>query len=154
MADYVDLFNFNEDKPELKEAAKKEYFIAKHGNTFAPVDGTKLNDEYFAYKSDVRGFGWFITDVASGGYIANNLPSLKACKEYLANLSDEDKAKIEDIKQSPKYKERCEKLADYIATHAATLSISEAFDLLDDIYGKLDEKKHHNDNKKEQSNKS
>ena len=117
MADYIDLFGFAAPEPKPKKKAKREYFIAKQGNTFSKVDGTKLSDEYFAYKSDVRGFGWFITDFASGSYIACELDSLKACKEYLANMTPEEKEKIEQVKQTPKYQERCDKLADYIATH-------------------------------------
>lgn len=97
----------------------KKYFITVRTNkegteyTFKEVDGSKLNKEYFAYQSDVRGRGWSITDVNSGVSIKFGLPTLKACKEYLAGLSEEDLAKIVEKKQTSTYKEICQKLLDF-----------------------------------------
>ena len=99
--------------------AKEEYYITVRTNpsgseyTFKKVNGSKLSKEYFAYQSDIRGRGWSITDVNSGVSIKLNLPTLKACKEYLASLSDEDRARIEEAHKSEKYQKMCQDLADF-----------------------------------------
>ena len=81
----------------------KKYFITVRTNvegteyTFKEVDGSKLNKEYFAYKRDVIPKDWIITDLESGVSIKTGLATLKACKEYLAGLSEEDLAMISKI---------------------------------------------------------
>lgn len=101
--------------------AKEDYYIVVRTNTdgseytFKKVNGSKLSKEYFAYQSDVRGMGWSVTEVASGVSIKLKLPTLKACKEYLANIPEEDAARIEEVHQTEKYKKICQDLADFKA---------------------------------------
>ena len=42
---------------------------------------------------------------------------VSASQSLRKNMTPEEKEKIEQVKQTPKYQERCDKLADYIATH-------------------------------------
>ena len=114
--------------------AIKTYFIAKIDGTFEEVAGTRLTDEYFAHKSDVRGFGWTITDTASGLSIATKLPTLKACKDYLASLTDEQLTEIERIRQTEKYKDQCAKLAGQKPVIQETFDFMDAFETLDGLY--------------------
>lgn len=114
--------------------ALQTYVIFTRSEGFKEVTGTKLSDEYFAYKSDVRGFGWSITDTASGLSIATKLDTLAACKEYIKNLSDEELAKIENIRLTDKYKEQCQKLAEFKAPKTESFDFMEAFEALDEIY--------------------
>ncbi|MBP5693852.1 MAG: hypothetical protein J6X03_00105 [Bacilli bacterium] len=76
------------------------------------VPGTKLSDEYFAYKIEIKGtLGyWCIVDTASGLSIASKLKTLKDCKDYVANLSEEEIAKINASRATEKYKAQCEKM--------------------------------------------
>jgi len=101
------------------------------------VTGTKLTDEYFAYQSDVKSFGWTISDIASGLSIATKLPTLKACKEFIKNMDNDFLAKIEQARLSDKYKEQCAKVAAYKPETTESMSIIEAFDLLEGIYDKV-----------------
>ena len=114
--------------------ALQTYVIFTRSEGFKEVTGTKLSDEYFAYKSDVRGFGWSITDTASGLSIATKLDTLAACKEYIKNLSDEELTKIENIRLTDKYKEQCQKLAEFKAPKTESFDFMEAFEALDEIY--------------------
>ena len=114
--------------------ALQTYIIFTRSEGFKEVTGTKLTDEYFAYKSDVRGFGWSITDTASGLSITSKLETLAACKDYIKNLSNEEIAKIESIRLTDKYKEQCQKLADFKAPKTESFDFMEAFEALDEIY--------------------
>ena len=104
--------------------AKEEYYITVRTNpsgseyTFKKVIGSKLSKEYFAYQSDVRGRGWSITDVASGISFKLGLPTLKACKDYLANISEEDLNRIEEFKHRAIYKKICQSLEEFKAKEA------------------------------------
>lgn len=114
--------------------ALQTYIIYTRSEGFKEVTGTKLSAEYFAYKLDVRGFGWSITDTASGLSIATKLDTLAACKEYIKNLSDEELTKIETIRLTDKYKEQCQKLAEFKAPKTESFDFMEAFEALDKIY--------------------
>ena len=114
--------------------ALQTYIIYTRSEGFKEVTGTKLSDEYFAYKSDVRGFGWSITDTASGLSIATKLDTLAACKEYLKHISNEELAKIENIRLTDKYKEQCQKLAEFKAPKTESFDFMEAFEALNDLY--------------------
>ena len=104
---------------ELKEKVLKDFYITVRDNPegtkyhFKKVDGTNLNKDFFAYKSDVRGAGWSVTDKASGISIKIKLATLKECKDYLANLSEEDQARIADLRQKPRYQKICNELAEF-----------------------------------------
>ena len=98
------------DRGYLAECLKEELYKITTVNGIETVNGKKLSDEYFANQSDVKYFGWAITDAASGLSIVTKLPTFKACKDYLANLSDEEKAKIAKLKETDKYKKQCELL--------------------------------------------
>ena len=90
------------------ESLKEELYKITTVDGIKSVNGKKLSDEYFANQSDVKNFGWAVTDTASGLSIVTKLPTFKACKEYLDNLSEEEKAKIAKLKETDKYKKQCE----------------------------------------------
>ena len=100
----------------LKEATTNEFYVAIRTNldgseyTFKKVNGSKLNKEYFAYQSDVKSCGWSVTDIASGVSVKLKLPTVKACKEFLTNLSEEDAERLAAFKQKPVYKRICQEL--------------------------------------------
>lgn len=117
--------------------ALKTYVIDTRNVGLKEVTGTRLTDEYFAYKSSI---GWNITDKASGMSIATGLKTLADCKEHLKNLSDDELAKIETIRLSDKYKEQCAKVAAYEAPKTESFDFMEAFEALDEMYcEKLDQ---------------
>jgi len=110
-------------------------------NGFKEVAGTQLSDEYFAYKDNVRSDSyWWVVDKASGLAISNKLKTLKDCKEFLANLSEEDKAKIEQIKQSQKYKDQCDKLANWAPATNESLDFNAFFEALNNLYEEVQQK--------------
>lgn len=116
---YIPTLFEEESGAPVKSMKNNNFYIAVRVNnssdyTFKKVKGSKLNSNYFAYKSDISGFGYSITDVNSGVSIKTKLPTLAACKEYLANLSEEEQAKIDEKKKTAKYQEVCKKLADFI----------------------------------------
>lgn len=119
--------NLNESM-ELAEKVLKDFYITVRDNPegteyhFKKVDGTNLNKEFFAYKSDVRGAGWSVTDKASGISIKLKLATLKECKDYLANLSEEDQARIADLRQKPKYQKICKELTEFKLTENQELN--------------------------------
>jgi hypothetical protein len=121
--------------------ALKTYIIDTRSEGLKEVTGTKLTDEFFAYQSDVKSFGWTITDIASGLSIATKLPTLKACRDFIKDMSDEFLAKIEQARLSDKYKAQCERVAAYKSNPVESLSMAEAFDLLDGLYDKVYDQK-------------
>lgn len=127
---------FNQEVLESMEffEALQMFVIFTRSEGFKEVAGTKLTSEYFAYKSDVRGFGWTITDTASGLSIVTKLETLAACKDYIKNISEEELAKIENARLTDKYKEQCQKLAEFKAPKTESFDFMEAFDTLDEIY--------------------
>ena len=121
LSSFIDTDALNESM-ELAEKVLKDFYITVRDNPegteyhFKKVDGTNLNKEFFAYKSDVRGAGWSVTDKASGISIKIKLATLKECKDYLANLSEEDQARIADLRQKPRYQKNCNALAEFKLT--------------------------------------
>lgn len=123
----IDTDTLNESM-KLTEKVLKDFYITVRDNPegteyhFKKVDGTNLNKEFFAYKSDVRGAGWSVTDKASGISIKIKLATLKECKDYLANLSEEDQARIADLRQKPRYQKICKELAEFKLTENQELN--------------------------------
>ena len=121
--------------------ALQTFVIDTRSEGLKEVTGTRLTDDYFAYQSDVRGFGWTITDTASGLSIATKLPTFKACKEYVKNIPDDILARIEQARLSDKYKAQCERVAAFKAAPVEPESVVEAFNLLDGLYDKVYDQK-------------
>ena len=126
---------------EFFEAIKTFITASRSGKDgFKEVAGTNLSDEYFAYKDGVRSTTWwYVVDKASGLAVSPRLNSLKECKEFLANLSDELKAKIAEAKQSPKYKEQCNKLAAWKPVETESLDFKAVFEELNDLYTEVEQ---------------
>lgn len=126
---------------EFFEAIKTFITASRSGNGgFKEVAGTQLSDEYFAYKDGVRSTTWwYVVDKASGLTISPKLNSLKECKEFLANLSDELKTKIAEAKQNPKYKEQCDKLAAWKPVETESLDFDAVFEELNSIYEEVEQ---------------
>ena len=127
---------------------------------FVEVAGTSLSPEYFAYKDSVRSENWWwVVDKASGLAISPKLKTFKDCKEFLTNLSDEEKTKIEQKKAEPFYKEQCAKLAAWKPTETESLDFDVVFEELNTLYEEveqkllfednLEEKKHNNGTNKQ-----
>ena len=106
---------------------------AKSG--FEEVSGTQLSDEYFAYKDSVKTYvWWWVVDIASGLAVSPKLNSLKECRDWLKNLSDEDRAKIEQKKLEPFYKAQCEKRAAWKPEAVESLDFDIVFEQLNNLY--------------------
>ena len=126
---------------------------------FVEVAGTSLSPEYFAYKDSVRSENWWwVVDKASGLAISPKLKTFKDCKEFLTNLSDEEKTKIEQKKAEPFYKEQCAKLAAWKPAETESLDFDVVFEELNTLYEEVEQKllfedsleeKKHNNNSKE-----
>ena len=123
----------------LEEAKQKEFIIPIIGGTFQKVRGTLLDNQLFAHNGG-KFTKWNVSDVASGLSIKSFLPSLAECKKFVEEMPEQLKAKIEEKRQTPKYKEIVDKIAslniDEVEykdiTEDAKLSMSEAFDALDE----------------------
>ena len=99
-------------KESLTEA-KETYYITTLDGSFKAVNGTKLSNGFFAYKSDVSGWGYAITDTASGLLLANRIRTIKDCKEFINNMSDKAKQSLENVRKGQDYLAHCKKLAKY-----------------------------------------
>jgi len=87
------------------------------------VPGTSLGFGLFACRDQGKSINperrWKITDIDSGAAIFDlEMPkvplrfvSLAECKEWVANIPEEYKAKIEAIRSSEKYKQLCQDFA-------------------------------------------
>ena len=119
--------------------ALETYIIDTHSQGLKEVTGTRINREYFAYRSDVPDFGWSITDTASGLALAIKLPTLKACRDYLRALTPEDRAKIEQARSTEEYKKQCEKVFKH-QMKGTLFDFDEAYNALNEIYEDIDQK--------------
>lgn len=126
-SDYIDgyepdsLFNFNVKAGKFMEALLQNQFYAVIRDNaagtkyhFYKVKGTKLTDDLFAFKDAEHVYGWSVTDKLSGLALKTGFPTLKACKEYVANFTEEDWAKINEQRKKPRYLNLCKELADFI----------------------------------------
>ena len=122
--------------------AIKTFITATHSgkNGFKEVSGIQLSDDYFAYKDGVRSeTWWWIVDIKSGLAIPPKHNSLKDCKEWLKNISEEDLAKIEQKKLEPFYQEQCVKLAAWKPVETESLDFDIVFEALNDLYNEVDQ---------------
>ena len=99
-------------KMNLKEA-KESYYLANRDGSFIATSGTKLSNGLFAHKKDTNFLLWCISDIKSGLLLKSKFKTLKDCKDYVASLPEEDKEKIERVRQGQNYIELCDKLAEY-----------------------------------------
>lgn len=120
--------------------ALETYIIDTHSQGLKEVTGTRLNREFFAYRSDVPDFGWSITDTASGLALAVKLPTLKACKDYLRALTPEIRAQIDQARSTERYKAQCDKIFKY-QMKDTLFDFDEAYEALNDISKEIDQKK-------------
>lgn len=115
-----DQYNFDVKVVKFMEALQNQYYAVIRDNAagtkyhFYKVKGTKLTDDLFAFKDAEHVYGWSVTDKLSGLALKTGFPTLKACKEFVANLTEEDWAKINEQRQKPKYLNLCKELADFI----------------------------------------
>jgi hypothetical protein len=115
---------------ELFEA-KETYYLANRDGSFIAVAGTKLSNGLFAHKHELAYFGWCISDIKSGLLVKNKLKTLKDCKDYVINMPEEEKEKIERARQKQSYAELCNKLAKYKESSEKTeLDFEEAYNEL------------------------
>lgn len=120
----------------MEEAKTKQcYFIAIKDGSFEEVNGTNLDNGFFAYRRESPLTKWVITDKASGAALKSRFPSLAACKEYMKNISQEDLDLIAQKRSAPDYKEQCQKLNNYILKLEGGIDFTEAFDILYKIGG-------------------
>ena len=121
---------------EFFEALKTFITATRAGEGgFKEVSGTQLTDEYFAYKDGVRNeTWWWVIDIKSGLAVAPKFKTLKDCKDWLKNISDEELAKIEQKKLEPRYQEQCNKLAAWKPTTTESLDFDVVFEALNDLY--------------------
>lgn len=107
---------------------------------FKEVSGTQLTDEYFAYKDGVRSeTWWWIVDIKSGLAISPKLKSLKECREWLKNISNDALVKIEQKKLEPFYQEQCAKLAAWKPVETESLDFDIVFEALNDLYEEVNQ---------------
>lgn len=93
----------------LSEAKKAIKLITDRSKGFKRVNATILSDEFIAHKNNYS--QWCVTDAASGLLIQSNFRTLADAKEFVDNMDAEMKSKIEAVRQSAKYKEACDRLA-------------------------------------------
>ena len=123
----------------LEEAKQKDFIIPIIDGTFQKVRGTLLDNQLFAHNGG-KFTKWNVSDVASGLSIKSFFASLADCKKFVEEMPEQLKAKIEEKRQTPEYKEMVDKIAslniDEVKykdiTEDAKLSMSEAFDALDE----------------------
>lgn len=113
----------------------QHYYIANRDGSFEEVNGTKLDNGFFAYRRDSNYIKWVITDQASGMALKSKFPSLAACKEYMKNISQEELDLIAQKRSTPEYQEQCQKLNSYVLKINGGIDFTEAFDLLSKIGG-------------------
>jgi len=115
--------------------ALKTFLIDTRNEGIKEVAGTELTDGFFAYKKELRGKAyWVITDIASGTSIPGDFPTLKACKEFMANVPEEIRQKIDFARSTESYKVQCEKIAAYKPTQTEDYDFDNAYDELSDLY--------------------
>ena len=128
--------------------ALQTYYINTMSRGFVEVAGTKLDDDFFAWKEEGRTLHpearWIITDIKSGLALPSKeakgavlrFATLKDCKEWIKAIPEEFKQKIDAAKADSHYAEACQKLADFKANLSVKESFDfmEAFEALDDIY--------------------
>lgn len=126
---------------EFFEAVKTFVTASRAGKDgFVEVAGTNLSDEYFAYKDGVRSeTWWWVVDKASGLAIPPKQKSLKDCKEFIANLSDEMKDKIAAARQNQKYENQCAKLAAWKPVETESLDFDIVFEELNNLYTEVEQ---------------
>ena len=120
--------------------ALQTFIIDTKGEGLKEVTGTRLTDDYFAFQSDVKSFGWTVSDKASGVAVATKLPTLKACRDYVKNIPDDTLARWEQFRLSDVYKAQCKRIASFKSKPIEPENVNEAFDLLDSLYEVLDQK--------------
>ena len=130
--------------------AIKTFIIATRAEAsgFREIAGTKLSDEFFAYKEEGRTLHpearWIISDIKSGLGIPNKekkgallrFATLKDCKDWVANIPEEYQQKIAEAKADPKYAEACQRLEDFKNSKVETesLDFDVVFEELNKIY--------------------
>lgn len=125
--------------PTLVTEAKQNYYISNRDQSFETVNGIKLTNDLFAYKRDSNYSKWVITDIASGTAIMSKLDSLKACKEYVTNLTTETLELIAVKKTLPAYTDQCQRLDNYKLKLTGGLDFTEAIVELDNLSEKADQ---------------
>ena len=115
------------EKPVLITEANQKYIITSRESNYKEVSGTKLNSEFFAHKSDTF-LGWCITDTASGLLVVSKLPTLKSFNEFIKGMPEDLKQKIQDARQTERYKDFCAKLPK---------SLTEDFSKMEDPFEEL-----------------
>lgn len=114
---------------ELFEA-KENYYLANRDGSFPAVAGTKLSNGLFAHKKDTSFMLWCISDIDSGLLLKGKFKSLKDCKDYVANMSEEEKQKLADIRQTQEYLGLCDRLKEVTSKANESLSFEEAYEEL------------------------
>lgn len=134
------IYNRASSSMALAEARQREFVIINIDKKFYKVKGTQLSDEFFA-RNGGKFVGWVVSDIASGAAIEWHLKTLADCKKFVEEMSDELKARIEERRQTPVYKEVAEKIKEldledldtYEVKESLKLSLSEVFDVLDEV---------------------
>jgi hypothetical protein len=136
--------------------ALKTFIIDTRNEGLKEVAGTKLSYEFFAHNEGPYS-KWHISDIASGLAIMTKLPTLAACKEYIKNMPEDMRARIDAAKQNDWYAAQCEKVANFKPIKVEDFNFNDAYDELDRLYAEdsdqlmLLEKKHKKDNDKQVS---
>lgn len=128
--------------------AIKTFIIATRASEsgFQEIAGTKLSDEFFAYKEEGRTLHpearWVISDIKSGLGLPSKetkgallrFATLKDCKEWVANIPEDYRQQIDNAKSKPEYAEACERLAAWKPVETESLDFDVVFEALNDIY--------------------
>lgn len=128
--------------------AIKTFIIATRASEsgFQEIAGTKLSDEFFAYKEEGRTLHpearWIISDIKSGLGLPSKeakgallrFTTLKDCKDWVANIPEEYRQKIDAAKAKPEYAEACQKLAAWKPVETESLDFDVVFEELNKIY--------------------
>lgn len=94
----------------LEEAKQKEFIVLNRDNLPAEkVKGTDLGNGLYAYNNGAY-MGWCLCDIASGTFIQGHFKTLVEVKDFVANMSQELKDKIEAARQTPEYAKACERV--------------------------------------------
>jgi len=130
--------------------ALKTFIIATRSSEsgFEEIAGTQLSDEYFAYKDDGKTLHpearWIISDIKSGKALPSKetkgallrFATLKDCREWLKDMPEEYKQKIDEVRATTEYASACQKLEEFKKGLIKTESLDfmEAFEALSEIY--------------------
>ena len=114
---------------ELFES-KESYYLANRDGSFSEVAGTKLSNGLFAHKKDSNFLLWCISDIKSGLSVETKLKTLKDCKDFVANMTEEEREKIDNIRKTSGYLDLCAKLEIAKNKVRESFNFNEAYDEL------------------------